>query len=98
MGGPGWYPNLSMSHVSSRLSLGLVHAFILFSLSVSLTATGLRLIHPSIVAGHPEHAGATESQIKVAPQRVSVQPPVGVGRARGRAVRGPLRADTFQPL
>lgn len=52
MGGLEWHPTLSVIHfLSPRDSLGLFHAFILFPLSVSLTTTGFRLIHPSIVAG-----------------------------------------------
>lgn len=105
---------LSPSHISlfPLDSLGLFHAFILFSLSVSLTATGFTLSYPSIVAGrsiffidflplqrsavstrHQEHAGVTKSQIKVAPQRVSVRLPVGGGRG-GLALRGPSRPYT----
>lgn len=109
MGGPEWHPALSVTHFPFFLSARLVSFTLLFSffLSVSQTATGYKLIHLSIVAGYliflrrlPTLAGATESQITVVPQWISLQPPVGVGlrEVRGRAVAvGPLRPRTFQP-
>lgn len=49
MGGPERHPTFSVTHFPFSLeSLGLFHAFILVSLSVSLTSTGFRLIYPSI--------------------------------------------------